>query len=219
MGLIPVRPPVRSGGARRAAIAALAAVLLFSGCTPLKRFAYEGFGRDGWQKPDEVIAALALRPGDRVADIGSGSGYFSFRLARAVGASGRVYAVDVDRAMNEDLAERAREAGLANIEVVDARADDPMLPETGVDLLFVSDAYHHIGDRVRYFSNAAKTLRPGGRLAVVDFDGRGWFERTIGHTTPPEVIKKEMEQAGYRLEREFDFLERQSFLVFSRQAP
>jgi ubiquinone/menaquinone biosynthesis C-methylase UbiE len=199
----------------RRVLAGLLALLLACGCTSFKRFAYEGFSRDGWQKPDEVIAALGLKAGDRVADIGSGSGYFTLRLARAVGPSGKVYAVDIDRAMNEDLAARASEAGLANIETVDARAEDPMLPEASVDLLFVSDAYHHIGDQVRYFATAAKALRPGGRLAVIDFDGRGWFERFIGHTTPPETIRKEMLEAGYRLEREFAFLERQAFLVFS----
>ena len=196
-------------------VAGLLAALLVCGCTSLKRFAYEGFGRDSWQKPEEVIAALGLKAGDRVADIGSGSGYFTLRLARAVGPSGKVYAVDIDRAMNAELAERARDAGLANVETVDARAEVPMLPEAGVDLLFVSDAYHHIGDQVRYFATAAKALRPGGRLAVIDFDGRGWFERFIGHTTPPETIKKEMQEAGYRLEREFGFLERQAFLVFA----
>ena len=138
MGLIVnTRRPCESGDpatlAHRAyprfwGVAFLAALVLLAGCTALKRFAYEGFGRDGWQKPDEVIAALALRAGDRIADIGSGSGYFTLRLARAVGPSGKVYAVDIDHAMNEDLAARAREAGLANIEIVNARVDDPMLP-------------------------------------------------------------------------------------------
>ncbi|MGB5079864.1 MAG: methyltransferase domain-containing protein [Burkholderiales bacterium] len=203
---------------RRAWAAAVLAVLLLCGCSALKRFAYEGFGRDGWQKPEEVVAALGLRAGDRVADIGSGSGYFTLRLARAVGPSGKVYAVDIDRGMNAALAERAREAGLANVEIIDARVDDSMLPASSVDLLFVSDTYHHIADRVPYFRNAAKTLRPGGRLAVIDFDGRGWFERFIGHITPPETIKKEMQEAGYRLPHEFAFLERQAFLVFPAPA-
>jgi ubiquinone/menaquinone biosynthesis C-methylase UbiE len=199
----------------RSWLAALVAVLVLCGCTSLKRLAYEGFGRDGWQKPDEVVAALALRAGDRVADLGSGGGYFTFRFSRAVGPAGKVYAVEVDRDMLEDFAERAKKDGYQNIEPILARYDDPLLPEAGVDLIFTSNVYHHIEGRVKYFANAARYLRPGGRIAIVDFDGRHWTA-FFGHTTPVEVIKKEMQEAGYRLERELDFLDRQAFLVYSR---
>jgi arsenite methyltransferase len=200
---------------RRAWIAAVLAVLLLCACTAFKRFAYEGFGRDDWQKPGEVVAALAIRSGDRVADLGSGGGYFTFRLAQAVGPAGKVYAVDVDSALLDDLAERAKEQGYGNVARVLAKYDDPMLPESGVDLVFTSNVYHHLEDRVKYFSNAAKYLRPGGRVAIIDFRDAG-FAGAIGHATPVELIKKEMGEAGYRLKREYDFLEKQSFLVFSR---
>ena len=84
-------------------VAALAVllVLLAGGCNKLKRSAYDGFGRDGWQQPDRVIEALALEPGARVADLGAGGGYFTFRLADATGPDGLVYAVDVDPGMLE----------------------------------------------------------------------------------------------------------------------
>jgi len=195
-------------------LAFLAALVLLAGCTAFKRFAYEGFGRDGWQKPDEVVAALALKAGDRVADLGSGGGYFTFRFSRAVGPTGKVYAVEVDRDMLKDFAERAKKDGYQNIEPILARYDDPLLPEP-VDLIFTCNVYHHIDERAKYFADAAKYLRPGGRIAIVDFDGRHWTA-IFGHTTPVEVIKKEMQQAGYRLERELDFLDRQAFLVYSR---
>lgn len=196
----------------------VAAALLTAGCTALKRYAYEGFGRDGWQQPEKVVQSLALKPGDRIADLGSGGGYFTFRFSQAVGPSGKVYAVDVDREMLEYVAGRAKDDGHLNIETVLARYEDPRLPESGVDLIFTSNVYHHIEGRVKYFANAAKYLRPGGRIAIVDFDGRHWTATFIGHYTPVEVIRKEMEEAGYRLERELDFLDRQSFLVFSRKA-
>jgi ubiquinone/menaquinone biosynthesis C-methylase UbiE len=195
----------------------LAAVLVLAGCTNLKRLAYEGFGRDDWQKPDQVVQSLNIRPGDRVADLGSGSGYFTFRLAQAVGPAGKVYAVDVDRGLSEDLAERAQKEGLRNIETVLARHDDPLLPGPGVDLIFTSNTYHHIEARVKYFADAGKYLRPDGRIAIVDFNGNYWFERLIGHYTATAAVKKEMEEAGYRLDRDFDFLERQSFLIFSKK--
>jgi predicted methyltransferase len=118
--------------------ALLAAALLVTGCAAWKRFSYEGFGRDDWQQPDEVLALLAIRPGDRVADLGAGGGYFTFRLAEAVGPGGRVYAVDIDDDMLAHLARRARETGAANVEIVRADADDPRLPDGEIDLLFTS---------------------------------------------------------------------------------
>jgi len=205
-------------GARPFGAAALAALLLLAGCTTLKKWAYEGFGRDAWQQPEKVVQSLAIEPGDRIADLGSGGGYFTFRLSRAVGPTGKVYAVDVDKDMLEDLAESVKKDGYLNIDKVLAKYDDPSLPESGVDLIFTSNVYHHIEARAKYFADAAKYLRPGGRVAVVDFNGRHWSATFVGHTTPVELIKKEMDEAGYRLEREFDFLDRQSFLVFSKKA-
>jgi len=198
--------------------AALAALVLLAGCTALKKCAYEGFGRDGWQQPERVVRSLAIKPGERIADLGSGGGYFTFRLSQAVGPTGKVYAVDVDKDMLEDLAERAKKDGYRNIEKILAKYDDPSLPESGVDLIFTSNVYHHIDSRAKYFADAARYLRPGGRIAIVDFNGKHWSATFVGHATPVELIKKEMDEAGYRLERELDFLDRQSFLVFSKKA-
>lgn len=194
-------------------IAALA--VLAVGCTSLKRFAYEGFGRDGWQKPDEVIRTLGIRPGDRVADLGSGGGYFTFPLARAVGPSGKVFAVDVDQGLNEYVTERARQEGLENIQVIPAKYDDPLLPAAGVDLILTCNTYHHLQHRVSYFQNVRKYLRRGGRVAIVEFNGKHWLTRMFGHWTGDDEIRREMEAAGYRFEAEYDFLPRQTFLMFS----
>jgi ubiquinone/menaquinone biosynthesis C-methylase UbiE len=196
----------------------LVAFLLLAGCTALKRCAYEGGNRDSWQKPEEVIQALALKPGDRVADLGSGSGYFTFRLARAVGPTGKVYAVDVDEGLNRDLAGRAKRDGYGNIEVILAEPGDPRLPESSVDLFFTSNTYHHLENRARYFTTLRSTLRPGGKVAIIDFNREGWIQ-SLGHYTPAEDIKREMNEAGYELEREHDFLTKQSFLVFVPRAP
>src|SRR5262249_18425304 len=136
----------RSRAMKRAA-ALFLTVGLLGGCTSLKRFSYEGFSRDGWQQPGRVIAALGVHRGDRVAALGAGSGYFTLRLARAVGPSGRVYAVDVDEAMNAYLRERVAQAGLSNVEVILGRFEDPLLPDGGIDLVLVVDTYHHLEDR------------------------------------------------------------------------
>ena len=194
------------------------ALLFLAGCAFLKQCAYEGFNRDQWQQPQKVIESLALRPGDHVADLGSGSGYFTFRLAEAVGPQGKVYAVDVDREMNDLLAKATKEKGIDNVELILALRDDPLLPPTGVDLVFTVNTYHHFENRVAYFERLRKYLRPGGRVAVIDFDQRAWFEGMWNHYTPAEFIKREMEQAGYGLQRELTFLDRQSFLIFAPNA-
>lgn len=194
-------------------------LLLFAGCARLKQCAYEGFTRDQWQQRDRVVESLAIRPGDRVADLGSGGGYFVFALARAVGPDGKVYAVDIDQEMNDLVAQRARREGVGNVEVILAKPEDPLLPSSGIDLVFTSNTYHHIDNRVNYFKNLRKYLRANGRIAVIDFDRRGWFAGLWKHYTPSEFIKREMEQAGYSLQKEFTFLDRQSFLIFASNPP
>jgi arsenite methyltransferase len=190
-------------------------LLLASGCATCKRFAYEGFGRDRSQQPDRVIAALGLKPGDRVADLGAGGGYFTFRLADAVGSTGRVYAIDVDPDMVAYLRTRATDDGYENVEVLQATADDSGLPAASVDLLFTCNTYHHLNDRTAYFARAGAALRPGGRVAIIDYNGSGWFSWLFGHTTSTETIRSEMEAAGYRLADQHDFLSQQGFLVFA----
>ena len=204
-------------GKRRVLLSIIFFLLVACGicCTSLKRFAYEGFWRDSWQHPEQVIRALEIQPGQHIADLGSGSGYFTFRLADAVGPAGKVYAVDVDPGMNKYVEKQTRKRGYQNIEIVLAQHHDPLIPRDGVDLIFTCNTYHHFKDRVVYFTQAQKYLRPGGRIAIVDFNGKGWFFKIFPHFTASEVIKKEMEAAGYHLQHEFGFLPRQHFLIFS----
>jgi arsenite methyltransferase len=208
-------PLMRLPPTRKRAGFVLAFILLFIGCARLKQCAYEGVGRDDWQQPDKVISTLQLRAGDVVTDLGSGGGYFTFKLAEAVGPKGKVYAVDVDKDMVDLVAQRARQKARSNVETILAKADDPMLPKAGVDLVFTSNTYHHISDRVAYFANLRKYLRPDARVAIIDFDRRAWLEGLFRHYTPKEFIQREMEQAGYVLRQDVNFLDRQSFLIFS----
>ena len=136
------------------------------GCGSLKRFVYEGFNRDERQHPKRVVQVLAIEPGMQVADIGAGGGYFTFRLADAVGETGRVYAVDVDDDMISYLEERAREDGYKNVTVVRGEFADPLLPDGQIDLIFSSNTYHHIEGRVAYFRGVLQDLAQGGRVAI-----------------------------------------------------
>lgn len=184
-------------------------------CTEIKKWVYEGFDRDEWQRPEEVIHALSIQPGDHIADLGAGSGYFTFRLADAVGPTGRVYAVDIDADMNADLMKRVKAKAYQNIEVLLAQPDDPGLPDRSINLIFSSNSYHHLDNRITYFLNIRQDLHPDSRIAIIDFNGESWLQQIIGHYTSDEVIQRELQEAGYILDQQFDFLPNQVFLIFS----
>jgi predicted methyltransferase len=173
-------------------------------------------GRDAWQKPHEVIRALALKPDAVVADIGSGTGYFAVRLAHMV-AKGRVYGVDTEPDMVKHLAQRAQQAGLRNVTAVQAAPNDPRLPEQA-DLVLLVDVYHHVGNRGDYFRKVRASLRPGGRLAIIDFRMDSPVGPPASARIAPEQVHEELAGAGFVLDREHGFLPNQYFLVF-RPAP
>lgn len=168
--------------------------------------------RDAWQKPHEVIVALGLAPDALVADVGSGTGYFAARLSHRV-PRGRVYGVDTEPEMVKHLAARAKREGLANLVSLAGAPEDPRLPEK-VDLVLMVDVYHHIADREKYFRKLQGSLKPAGRIAIIDFRedapmGPPKRERISG-----ERVRAELEQAGYALAEAHDFLPNQYFLVF-----
>jgi predicted methyltransferase len=175
-------------------------------------------GRDGWQHPEQVIAALDLKPGDRVAEIGAGGGYWLPWLAAAVGSEGRVYAVEVDDALVAKLSERVARDDLANVFVIRGQFADPKLPDGEIDVALTSNTYHHIEDRAAYFRRLQNDLSPDGRVAHVDERHDvpppiRWLQ-TSGHWTEPASMRAEMTEAGYRKVEAFDFLPMQSFQVF-----
>jgi cyclopropane fatty-acyl-phospholipid synthase-like methyltransferase len=170
--------------------------------------------RDGYQKPHEVITALDLKPGEVIADIGSGSGYFTLRLAAHVGDGGRVYGVDVDPEMVRHLNRRVRDAALRNVHVILADPDDPLLPEQ-VDRVLIVDTWHHIGDQTKYLALIRKLLKPGGQVIMIDFQKKDlpWgppFAMKIAR----EDLIQQMETNGFHLLKEHTFLPYQYFLVF-----
>lgn len=169
--------------------------------------------RDAWQKPHEVITALALKPTETIADIGAGPGYFARRFARHAGT---VYAVDID----EKLLTMGARGAPANYRTILAAPDDPRLPASSVDTIFFCDVLHHISARPGYYKKLDQALKPGGRIVIVDFHKR---ELPVG---PPSSMKldrqeviAEFKAAGFRLATSYDFLPHQYFLVFERANP
>ncbi len=173
--------------------------------------------RDAWQKPEAVLALIAPKPADLIADIGAGTGYFAVRLAAAA-PEGEVYAIDLGPEMVQYLGERAAKLALGNLRPLLATADDPKIPQP-VDLVMLTNTYHHIGERVPYFTRLAAHLKPAGRVAIVDyklqFDGPGPPE---GMRLAPDAVVAEMTAAGYRVTlRDEDTLPRQYVLIFDRE--
>lgn len=168
--------------------------------------------RDAWQMPAQVIDALDLKAGDVVADIGSGTGYFTVRLARSPAAP-TVYAVDVEQAMRDWVTRRAAQEGLKNVRAVLAEVTRTNLPEK-VDVALLVDTVHHIPDRVAYFTALKAQLTPGGRLAIIDFRKDSPEGPPAEFRFAPEQISAELAQAGFVLQRAYDFLPRQVFLVY-----
>ncbi len=172
--------------------------------------------RAGWQHPTRVVESLELTPGTKVADIGAGDGYFTFRLADAVGPAGKVYAVDVTESIVDKLKSEVQARGYENIEVVLGELDDPLLPDGEIDVAFFSNVYHHIDERIRYFDRLRSDLKPGGRVAIVEVsDTPVRFLAPPGHWTPVDRLDQEMAMAHYRKDKSFDFLPIQNFQIYA----
>jgi ubiquinone/menaquinone biosynthesis C-methylase UbiE len=171
--------------------------------------------RDAEQKPDEVIAALGLKEGEALADIGAGSGYFSFRFAPKVGHSGRVYAVDINGDMIVHMNRRIRDLQLNNVVTVLSVPDDPLLMDASINRFFICNTWHHIENRTQYLALMKKMLKPGGQIIIIDYQKK---ELPVG--PPPEMkvareeVVQQMEAGGFQLAKEHTFLPYQYFLVF-----
>jgi len=171
--------------------------------------------RDAYQKPHEVITALKLKEGEVVADIGAGSGYFTFRMAHHVSNAGRVYAVDVNPDMIVHLNRRIRDLKLTNVVTILAAPDDPLLADGSIDRFFICDTWHHIENRDRYLALLKMMLKPGGQIVMVDFKKE---QTPMGPPLEMRIdradLVKEMETNGFKVAAEHTFLPYQYFIVF-----
>lgn len=170
--------------------------------------------RARWQRPGRVVRLLGLRRGQTVCEVGAGSGYFTLRLARAVGPRGRVFAVEAEPRILAILRQRLAKARVRNVTPVLALDDDPLLPAACCDLALVVNTYHHFPDGPAYLRTLARTLRPGGRLANIDFHRR---ETPVGPPVEQRVAREtflaDARRAGLGLVLEFDPLPYQYFVV------
>jgi ubiquinone/menaquinone biosynthesis C-methylase UbiE len=168
--------------------------------------------RDAWQMPDRLIADLKIKPNTSVADIGAGTGYLSMRLAKQ---AGKVISADIEASMVAYLRDRAAKQGFKNVVAVQAGESSPNLPEA-VDLIVLLNTYHHIPARVAYFKALARSLKKGGRLAIIDWRPEGKMGPPVQFRFTPALLTAELGQAGYKKIEQFDYLPEQNFLIFTR---
>jgi cyclopropane fatty-acyl-phospholipid synthase-like methyltransferase len=160
------------------------------------RARFEGPDRDAYQKPAAVVAAMKLSPGMVVADIGTGSGYFLGHLSPAVGADGRVLALDIEPEMIRFVKARARKEGWSNVEARLVLPDDPLLAPESCDRILIVNTWHHIGGRERYAKELHAALRPGGEVWVVDFTMQTERGPAREHRVLPATVEQELRGAG-----------------------
>ena len=172
--------------------------------------------REAEERPTQALAFLDIKPGWVVADIGAGSGYFTERLSRLVGATGRVYANDIQKGMLDLLQRRLASQQLQNVSLVLGEPADPKLPPSSIDLALMVDVYHELGDPQTMLANIKKALKPDGRLALIEYKGEDPSVPILPlHKMTVAQARLELEPEGFVLTSVNSSLPRQHVLVFS----
>ena len=180
---------------------------------------FERPGREAYDKRNEILAVTGVRPGMAVADVGAGTGLYTRLFAKAVGPNGKVYAVDISKNFIDNILRTAREQGLANVEGIVNTQTDTKLPAASVDLVFLSDTYHHFEQPGPILGSIRRALKPGGTLVVIDFrrepgKSSAWV---LEHArVGKEEAAREIEAAGFELIDDRDFLKENYFLKFKK---
>jgi SAM-dependent methyltransferase len=174
---------------------------------------FESPGREDRLQINRVMEILSITQGKAVADIGAGSGWFTVRAAKRVGAAGVVYAVDINPEAVRYIGERAKKEQLQNVKAILSKPDDPLLPRHSIDAVLLLKTYHEVAQPVVLLQNLRTALRPGAKIGVIDRNGNG-----EDHGVSREVVVKEAKEAGYSLLQQYDFVKGDKmdyFLVFT----
>jgi len=172
--------------------------------------------REAEERSDALVEALEIPEGGTIADIGAGTGYFTWRLARRAGPTGKVIAVDIQQRMLDLAAETVRQHGLVNVEYVLARATDPRLSPASLDLVFIAHSYHEFSEPERIMEAIRRSLKPAGRLVIVEYAKENTRAPAAPlHKMAFNEIREEIEPMGFELERILDFLPVQHGLIFT----
>lgn len=162
---------------------------------------------------EKVLEKLRIRSGDVIGDIGSGGGYYTILFSALTASNGKVYAVDVDKALLDRIEMKVKRQQLHNVETILVKENNCTLAKESCDLVFMRNVFHHISNPTLYFKNPKKSIKPGGRIAVIDWSSGNSM---IKHNTSEKTIIKTLQEAGYRHVESFDFLKNQSFNIFHK---
>lgn len=181
---------------------------------------FERPGREVYDQRDAILAATGVRAGMAVADVGAGTGLYTRLFAKAVGPKGKVYAVDISKKFIDNILRTAREQGLNNVEGIVNTQTDTKLPANSVDLVFLSDTYHHLEHPQPIMASIHRALKPSGTLVVIDFrrePGKS-SQWVLEHTRlGKDEARREIEAAGFELIEDRDLLKENYFLTFKRR--
>jgi ubiquinone/menaquinone biosynthesis C-methylase UbiE len=175
-------------------------------------------GRDAEERPDSLVNALEIPAGATVAEIGSGTGYFTWRLAEKAGPGGKVFAVDIQQKMLDSTAETMKKHRLSNVALVLGGEDDPHLPSASLDLVFMANSYHEFSNPQAIITAVSRALKPDGRLVIVEFaEGRPFGPQDKTERMTINQIRAEIEPLGFELDRVMDLLPIQHGLIFTKR--
>ena len=176
---------------------------------------FDSPGREDRLQINRVMDILGIAPGKAVADIGAGSGWFTVRAAKRVGAAGVVYAVDINPEAVRYVGDRARKEQLQNVKTILSQPDNALLPANSVDAVLLLKTYHEVAQPVTLLQNLRAALRPGTKVGIIDRNGNG-----EDHGVGREIVIREAKEAGYKLASQYDFVKGDKmdyFLVFTRE--
>jgi ubiquinone/menaquinone biosynthesis C-methylase UbiE len=166
------------------------------------------------EEPDKALAELKLKPGMVVADIGAGVGYMSFKMARKVGESGKVYAVDIQPGMIAQLNESAKREKITNVVPVLGATADPKLPNGQIDLAIMVDVYHELSEPQRMLQNIRRALKPAGRLVLLEYRAEDpSIPINPSHKMSVAQVRQELEAEGYKIVEVIETLPRQHIII------
>lgn len=174
------------------------------------------FAQDDGSDRARLVTHLQITPGMTVAEIGAGRGELSVAIAQEVGPTGRVFSNELDTARHATIRDAAARAGLSNLTVVEGQAADTNLPDACCDAVFMRNVYHHFGDAAAMSASLYRSLKPGGRIAVIDFPPRG-SRGSNGHGVMPETVRQQLTAAGFEVVHEEEQRSGRWFMVVGRK--
>ena len=200
-------------------IAILTAIIALSSFSlAATRKLYPMTARDKWQQPDRVVGDLGLKEGSTVADIGCGSGYFTFRLSKIVGEKGKVFATEISEKGLKSINTKVKKAKITNIQTIKSDPNKTKLAPCSIDAAIIVNVLHHakVADRPALVKDIAAALKPGGSFFILDWRVKAAVKHDINHRVPREVLIGYAEGAGLKLDAEFFYLANQVFLRFNK---